>query len=80
MPMSKIDDPGIGLRDNGRRVLTYSDLGSTFPDPDGRDMGPAGFDRHTDRLRRLLLYSKPQLAIHQFGMKGIVKLVAGWVA
>jgi FtsP/CotA-like multicopper oxidase with cupredoxin domain len=39
LPMSKLDDPGIGLRDNGRRVLTYSDLGSTFPDPDGRDPG-----------------------------------------
>jgi FtsP/CotA-like multicopper oxidase with cupredoxin domain len=39
MPMSKIDDPGIGLRDNGRRVLTYSDLGSIFPDPDGREPG-----------------------------------------
>jgi FtsP/CotA-like multicopper oxidase with cupredoxin domain len=37
MPMSKLDDPGIGLRDNGRRVLTYSDLGSIFPDPDGRE-------------------------------------------
>ena len=33
----KLDDPGIGLRDNGRRVLTYSDLRSTFPDPDGRE-------------------------------------------
>jgi len=39
MPMSKLDDPGIGLRDNGRRVLTYSDLGNTFPDPDGREPG-----------------------------------------
>jgi FtsP/CotA-like multicopper oxidase with cupredoxin domain len=39
MPMSRLDDPGIGLRDNGRRVLTYSDLGSTFADPDGRDPG-----------------------------------------
>ena len=39
MPMSKLDDPGIGLRDNGRRVLTYSDLGSTFADPDGREPG-----------------------------------------
>ena len=37
MPMSKLDDPGIGLRGNGRRVLDYSDLGSTFPDPDGRE-------------------------------------------
>ena len=39
MPMSRLDDPGIGLRENGRRVLTYSDLGSRFPDPDGRDPG-----------------------------------------
>jgi len=33
----KLDDPGLGLRNNGRRVLTYADLRSTFPDPDGRD-------------------------------------------
>ena len=26
MPRTTIDDPGIGLRDNGRRVLTYADL------------------------------------------------------
>ena len=36
-PMPKLDDPGIGLRNNGRRVLTYADLRSTFEDPDGRD-------------------------------------------
>ena len=36
-PTSKLDDPGIGLRDNGRRVLTYADLRSTFDDPDGRE-------------------------------------------
>ena len=36
-PVARMDDPGIGLRDNGRRVLTYADLKSTFPDPDGRD-------------------------------------------
>jgi FtsP/CotA-like multicopper oxidase with cupredoxin domain len=39
MPMSRLDDPGIGLRDNGRRALTYADLKSTFADPDGRDPG-----------------------------------------
>ena len=33
----KLNDPGIGLRNNGRRVLTYADLQSTFPDPDGRE-------------------------------------------
>lgn len=37
MPEHKLDDPGIGLRGNGRRVLTYADLRSTFPDPDGRE-------------------------------------------
>ncbi|RMS06849.1 Copper resistance protein A, partial [Pseudomonas coronafaciens pv. garcae] len=35
----KLDDPGIGLRDNGRKVLTYADLRSTFQDPDGREPG-----------------------------------------
>jgi len=34
---AKLDDPGLGLRNNGRRVLTYADLRSTFEDPDGRD-------------------------------------------
>jgi len=36
-PSAKLDDPGIGLRDNGRRVLTYADLTSAFDDPDGRE-------------------------------------------
>ncbi len=36
-PTSRFDDPGIGLRDNGRRVLTYGDLRSAFDDPDGRE-------------------------------------------
>ncbi|WP_349568861.1 copper resistance system multicopper oxidase [Azotobacter salinestris] len=36
-PTPKLDDPGIGLRDNGRRVLTYADLKSAFADPDGRE-------------------------------------------
>jgi CopA family copper-resistance protein len=36
-PTSKLDDPGIGLRGNGRRVLTYADLRSVFDDPDGRE-------------------------------------------
>jgi CopA family copper-resistance protein len=38
-PAPKLDDPGIGLRDNGRRVLTYADLKSLFDDPDGRAPG-----------------------------------------
>ena len=35
----KLDDPGIGLRDNGRTVLTYGAMHSLFEDPDGREPG-----------------------------------------
>ena len=38
-PTPRLGDPGIGLRDNGRRALTYGDLRSLFPDPDGRAPG-----------------------------------------
>lgn len=30
-PQYRLDDPGVGLRDNGRRVLTYADLKSLTP-------------------------------------------------
>lgn len=36
-PRSRLDDPGNGLRGNGRQVLSYSMLRSLFEDPDGRD-------------------------------------------
>ncbi len=36
-PMYRLDDPGVGLRNNGRRVLTYADLKSLDPTPDQRD-------------------------------------------
>lgn len=32
----RLDDPGPGLRGNGRRVLTYADLRSLAPTPDAR--------------------------------------------
>lgn len=38
-PSMRLDDPGVGLRDNGRRVLVYADLESSFVDPDGREPG-----------------------------------------
>jgi CopA family copper-resistance protein len=38
-PAPRLDDPGIGLRDNGRRVLSYADLRSLGDDPDGREPG-----------------------------------------
>lgn len=41
-PRSRLDDPGVGLRNNGRRVLTYADLhtlgGPIDPRQAGRDI------------------------------------------
>ena len=36
MPMNRLDDPGIGLENNGRRVLDYTDLRATRPMADPR--------------------------------------------
>src|SRR3546814_9705971 len=36
-PVPKLNDPGMGLMDNGRKVLSYAMLKSAFADPDGRD-------------------------------------------
>ena len=36
-PQYRLDDPGVGLRDNGRRVLTYADLRHLHGTPDPRD-------------------------------------------
>jgi FtsP/CotA-like multicopper oxidase with cupredoxin domain len=35
-PRTNLDDPGVGLRNNGRRVLTYADLRSVGGVPDRR--------------------------------------------
>jgi len=35
-PRTNLDDPGVGLRNNGRRVLTYADLHSTAAPDDQR--------------------------------------------
>ncbi|KCZ88318.1 copper resistance system multicopper oxidase [Hyphomonas johnsonii] len=39
MPMSRLDEPGIGLADVGHRTLTYSQLRSLDPNPDTRAPG-----------------------------------------
>jgi CopA family copper-resistance protein len=39
MPRTNLDDPGIGLRDNGRRVLTYADLHTIGGSDDARAPG-----------------------------------------
>lgn len=42
MPRTNLNDPGIGLRDNGRHVLTYADLhtlgGTLYPQPVTREI------------------------------------------
>lgn len=42
MPRTNLDDPGVGLRDNGRRVLTYADIrtigGPLDPRQPGREI------------------------------------------
>ncbi len=39
MPRTNLDDPGIGLRNNGRKVLTYADLHTIDGPLDKRDGG-----------------------------------------
>jgi len=36
-PQYRLDDPGVGLRGNGRRVLTYADIRHAGPAYDSRD-------------------------------------------
>jgi CopA family copper-resistance protein len=38
-PRTNLDDPGVGLRDNGRRVLTYADLHTIGGSIDAREPG-----------------------------------------
>ncbi len=38
-PRTNLDDPGVGLRDNGRRVLSYADIHSLRQPDDRRDPG-----------------------------------------
>ncbi len=35
-PQVRLDDPGVGLRNNGRRVLTYADIKNLYPTQDKR--------------------------------------------
>jgi CopA family copper-resistance protein len=35
----RLDDPGVGLRNNGRKVLTYADLKNFYKTPDPREPG-----------------------------------------
>jgi CopA family copper-resistance protein len=43
MPRTNLDDPGVGLRDNGRRVLTYADVRTI-----GGPLDPRGAEREIE--------------------------------
>jgi CopA family copper-resistance protein len=53
-PQSRLDDPGVGLRDNGRRVLTYADL-HTLGGPVDRRMPSREIELHlTGHMERYI--------------------------
>ena len=53
-PQYRLSDPGVGLRNNGRRVLAYSDLKSLFPTVDRRKPGREIELHLTGNMRRYM--------------------------
>ncbi len=53
-PRTKLDDPGPGLRDNGRRVLTYADLHTLGGPIDAREPGREMELRVTGHMQRFI--------------------------
>jgi CopA family copper-resistance protein len=53
-PRMNLDDPGVGLRDNGRRVLTYADLHTLGGALDGREPGRDITLRLTGNMERYM--------------------------
>jgi CopA family copper-resistance protein len=56
----RLDDPGVGLRNNGRRVLTYADLRNLRPTPDPREPG-----------REIQLHLTGNMSRYMWSMDGI---------
>ncbi len=56
----RLDDPGVGLRDNGRRVLLYSDICNLYPTPDPREPG-----------REINLHLTGNMSRYMWSMNGI---------
>ncbi|HKQ12962.1 MAG TPA: copper resistance system multicopper oxidase [Steroidobacteraceae bacterium] len=54
MPRTNLDDPGPGLRDNGRRVLVYSDLHTLGGPIDAREPGRDLELRVTGHMQRFI--------------------------
>jgi CopA family copper-resistance protein len=53
-PRTNLDDPGVGLRDNGRRVLTYADLHTVGGPGDQREPGREITLRLTGNMQRYI--------------------------
>ena len=59
-PQYRLDDPGVGLRNNGRKVLTYTDLRNLYSTPDPRDPG-----------REIQLHLTGNMARYMWSINGI---------
>ena len=56
----RLDDPGVGLRNNGRKVLLYSDICNLYPTPDPREPG-----------REINLHLTGNMSRYMWSMNGI---------
>ncbi len=59
-PEYRLDDPGVGLRNNGRRVLTYADL---------RSLEPTTHERYPDR--EIILHLTGNMDRYMWSINGI---------
>ncbi len=59
-PQYRLDDPGVGLRDNGRRVLSYADL---------KSLRPTQTDRYPDR--EIVLHLSGNMDRYMWSINGI---------
>ena len=59
-PEYRLDDPGIGLRNNGRHVLTYGEIKNLYPTPDPREPG-----------REINLHLTGNMSRYMWSMNGI---------
>ena len=59
-PQYRLDDPGVGLRDNGRKVLTYADL---------RSLRPTTHDKEPDR--EIILHLTGNMERYMWSINGI---------